>query len=61
MIFDGMKSDEMLDFSEFCRTQYRSGVLSWIWVKYFENVDFIRSLWIEQMCRSCNRILVLKM
>ena len=27
VIFDGVKSGEMLDFSEFCRSGYRSGVL----------------------------------
>ena len=26
VIFDGVESDEMLDFSRFCRSVYRSGV-----------------------------------
>ena len=51
-IFDGGKSGEMLDFSMFCRSVYRSGVFEWIWVKYFGNADFTRSLWIEQICLS---------
>ena len=52
VIFDGMKSGEILDFSMFCRSGYRSGGLGWIWVKCFENADFTRSLWIEEICRS---------
>ena len=52
VIFDGVKSGEMLDFGGFCRSRYRSGVLSLIWVKCFENADFTRSLWIEEICRS---------
>ena len=28
VIFDGVKSGEMLDFGGFCRSGYRSGVLS---------------------------------
>ena len=61
MIFDGVKSGEMLDFSGFYRSGYRSGVLGWIWVKCFGNVDFARSLWIEQMYMVYNRTFVLKM
>ena len=52
MIFDGVKMGEMLDFVGFARTHYRSGVLSWIWVKCLGNADFTRSLWIEQICLS---------
>ena len=61
VIFGDVKSGEMLDFSMFCRSGYRSGVLGWIWVKYFGNADFTRGLWIEQMYPICNRTLVLKM
>ena len=52
VIFGDVKSGEMLDFSMFCRSGYRSGALELIWVKHFGNVDFVRSLWIEQICRS---------
>ena len=52
VIFDVVGNGEMLDFSMFCRSGYRSGVLGLVWVKYFGNVDFIRGLWVEQMCRS---------
>ena len=61
MIFDDVKSSEMLDFSGFYRSGYRSGVLGEFEVKHFGNVDFTRSLWVEQMCMVCNRTLVLKM
>ena len=61
MIFDDVKSGEMLDFSGFCRSGYRSGILGGFLIKYFGNVDFTRSLWIEQMCMVYNRTLVLKM
>ena len=61
MIFDCVKSGEMLDFSGVCRSGYRSGVLSWIWVKCLGNADFTRGLWIEQICPSDNRTFVLKM
>ena len=61
MIFDGVKMGEMLDFVGFARTHYRSGVLSWIWVKCLGNADFTRGLWIEQMCRFIWRTNVLKM
>ena len=61
VIFGVVKSGEMLDFSGFCRSGYRSGVLGWIWLKCFGNADFTRGLWIEQMYRSDNRTLVLKM
>ena len=44
MIFDGMKSGEMLDFVGACRSGYRSGILGKFEVKYFGNVDFTRSL-----------------
>ena len=36
----------------FCRTHYRSAVLGFVWVKCLANTDFIRGLWIEQICRS---------
>ena len=61
VIFDGVKSGEMLDFSGFYRSGYRSGCLCGFGVKYFGNVDFTRSLWIEQMYLVFNRTLVLKM
>ena len=61
VIFNGVESSEMLDFSGFYRSGYRSGYLGLVWVKYFGNVDFIRGLWIEQMYLVCNRTLVLKM
>ena len=60
-IFDVIKMGEMLDFSEFARSGYRSSCLDVIDVKYFGNADFIRSLWIEQMCRFIWRTNVLKM
>ena len=49
-IFGDVKSGGMLDFVGFARTHYRSGVLSWIWVKCLGNADFTRSLWVEQIC-----------
>ena len=52
VIFDGVKSGKMLDFSGFCRSGCRSNVFGWIWVKCLGNADFTRGLWIEQMCRS---------
>ena len=51
VIFDGVKSGEMLDFSGLYRSGYRSGVLGWIEVKCLGNADFTRGLWIEQICR----------
>ena len=50
VIFDGVESDEMLDFSRFCRSGCRSGYFGWIWVKCLGNADFTRGLWIEQIC-----------
>ena len=61
VIFDGVKSGEMLDFSGFCRSEYRSNVFGWIWVKCLGNADFTRGLWMEQMCRFTRRTNVLKM
>ena len=61
VIFNGVGSGEMLDFSGFCRSGCRSGYFGWIWVKCLGNADFTRGLWMEQMCRSGNRTLVLKM
>ena len=61
MIFCVMKSGEMLDFVGFARSGYRSGILSWIWVKCLGNADFTRGLWVEQMCRFIWRTNVLKM
>ena len=52
VIFDGVKSGEMLDFSGFYRSWYRSGYFGVFVVKYLGNADFTRSLWIEQICRS---------
>ena len=61
VVFDGVKSGEMLDFSMFCRSGYRSDYLGGFLIKYFGNADFTRGLWIEQICLVCNRTLVLKM
>ena len=47
----------MLDFSGFARSGYRSGCLCGFGVKYFGNVDFTMSLWIEQMYLVFNRTL----
>ena len=52
VIFNGVESGEMLDFSGFYRSGYRSSYLGLVLVKCLGNADFIRSLWIEQMCRS---------
>ena len=52
VIFDGVKSGEMLEFSGFCRSGYRSGCFGGFEVKHFGNADFTRSLWIEEMCPS---------
>ena len=52
VIFDDVKSGEMLDFSEFCRSGYRSGVLDEFGVKCLGNADFTRTLWVEEICRS---------
>ena len=52
VIFDDVKSGEMLDFSGFARSGYRSGILGWFEVKCLGNADFTRSLWVEQICRS---------
>ena len=61
VIFGVVKSGEMLDFTGFCRSVYRSGVLDEFGVKCLGSADFTRSLWIEQMCLVYNRTLVLKM
>ena len=61
VIFDGVESGEMLDFSGFCRSGHRSGCLGEFKVKCLGNADFTRSLWIEQMCRFTLRTNVLKM
>ena len=52
VIFGLVEIGKMLDFVGFARSGYRSGILSWIWVKCLGNADFTRSLWIEQICRS---------
>ena len=44
VIFDGVKSGEMLDFKGFCRSRYRSGCFGGFEVKHFGNVDFTRGL-----------------
>ena len=51
VIFNDMKNGEMLDFSGFARSGYRSGCFGGFEVKCLGNADFIRSLWIEQICR----------
>ena len=61
VIFGVVKSSEMLDFVGFARSGYRSGCLGEFEVKCLGNADFTRGLWMEQMCRSGNRTLVLKM
>ena len=61
VIFDGVKSGEMLDFSGCYRSWYRSGYFGVFVVKYLGNADFTRSLWIEQICRFAWRTNVLKM
>ena len=61
VIFDGVKNGEMLDFSGLCRSRYRSGYFGWIWVKCFENADFTRGLWIEEICRSWLPVICSKM
>ena len=60
-IFDVIKMGEMLDFSGFYRSWYRSGYFGVFVVKYLGNADFTRSLWIEQICRFAWRTNVLKM
>ena len=52
VIFGVVEMGEMLDFSGFYRSGYRSGCFGGFEVEYFGNVDFTRSLWIEQICRS---------
>ena len=52
VIFGDVKSGEMLNSSMFCRSGYRSDVLWFVWMKCLGNADFIRGLWIEQICRS---------
>ena len=44
VIFDDVKSGEMLDFVGFYRSGYRSGCFGGFEVKHFGNVDFIRGL-----------------
>ena len=61
VIFDGVKSGEMLDFSGVYRSGYRSCDLELILVKCLGNADFTRGLWIEQICRFGCRTNVLKM
>ena len=61
VFFDGVKSGEMLDFSGFYRSWYRSGYFGVFVVKYLGNADFTRSLWIEQICRFAWRTNVLNM
>ena len=41
MIFDYIGSGEMLDFSGFCRSRYRSGCFGGFEVKCLGNADFI--------------------
>ena len=45
-----VKSGEMLDFSGFYRSGYRSGCFGGFEAKHFGNVDFTRVLWVEQIC-----------
>ena len=61
VIFDGVKSGEMLDFSGFYRSGYRSDYFGVFVVKYLGNADFTRGLWVEQICRFAWRTNVLKM
>ena len=46
VIFDGVKSGKMLDFSGVCRSVYRSD----FGMKILGNAYFIRSLWKHQIC-----------
>ena len=61
MIFGVVGSGEMLDFSGFYRSWYRSGYFGVFVVKYLGNADFTSGLWVEEICLVCNRTLVLKM
>ena len=61
VIFDGVERGENSVKWAFCRSWYRSGVLGLIWVKCLGNADFIRGLWIEQICRSWLPAATLKM
>ena len=56
MIFDGVKSGEMLDFSGFYRSGYRSDL-----VGLLEKWIFKVGLWMEQICRSWLPAAALKM
>ena len=49
VIFSGVESGKMLDFSGVCRSGYRSDYLGGFLIKYFGNADFTRGLWVEQM------------
>ena len=40
MIFDDVKSSEMLDFSGFCRSGYRSDFGDFGWFDGFDKFDF---------------------
>ena len=57
VIFDGLKSGEMLDFSGVARSGNRSDFE----VKCRGNVDFTMGLWIEQIYRSWLPISIPKM
>ena len=50
--FGVVRSGENGVFSGFCRSGYRSGCLDGFGVRMLGNAYFIRSLWIEQICRS---------
>ena len=51
MIFDDVKSGEMLDFSGVARSGYRS-IFGDFWVFLMENLIFKVDVWMEQICHS---------
>ena len=46
VIFSVLRMGEMLDFTGFYRSVYRSDCFGLIWVKCLGNADFTRGLWI---------------
>ena len=50
-----------LIFRRFVEVGIEVVFLGWIWVKCFGNADFIRSLWIEQICHSWQPVVCSKM
>ena len=60
VIFYGVKSGEMLDFSGFCRSGYRSDFGDF-GVILIGNLIFEVEVWMEQICRSWLLVALLKM